>query len=47
MGSRNSGMVYAQWKGKPNDGECSFIACTALLAPIVPGMLPEEEGGVG
>ena len=30
-------------KGYPNDDECPLVACTALLAPIAPGMLPEDD----
>jgi hypothetical protein len=30
-------------KGKPNDAECPFIACTALLAPIAPRLRPDED----
>jgi hypothetical protein len=30
-------------KGRPNDQECPLVACTALLAPIAPGLSPEDE----
>jgi len=30
-------------KGRPNDDECPLVACTALLAPIAPALLPEDE----
>ena len=30
-------------KGKPNDAECPLMACTALLAPIAPGLSPEDD----
>jgi predicted phage terminase large subunit-like protein len=30
-------------KGRPNDDECPLVACTALLAPIAPGLSPEDD----
>jgi len=30
-------------KGRPNDDECPLVACTALLAPIAPGLLTEND----
>ena len=30
-------------KGRPNDDECPLVACTALLAPIAPGLAPEDD----
>src|SRR5258706_15373960 len=30
-------------KGRPNDDDCPLVACTALLAPIAPGLSPEDE----
>ena len=30
-------------KGRPNDDECPLVACTALLAPIAPGLSHDDE----
>lgn len=30
-------------KGRPNDDECPLVACTALLAPIAPGLAPDDD----
>jgi hypothetical protein len=34
-------------KGKPNDDDCPLVACTALLAPIAPGLPAEDESETG
>ena len=34
-------------KGRPNDDECPLVACTALLAPIAPGLSPEDDYATG